>query len=71
MKKFNLTSEQLELFKWIHAKHLAAFGEGSEARERRTIEHVKKVVWDDEETCLKVYFDDGEWWHYLPDCTWY
>ena len=21
--------------------------------------------------CLHVHYEDGEWWHYTPDGTWY
>jgi hypothetical protein len=56
-----LTLEQRVLFHRVHAKHLAAWG--TEARKKRTLDHIIKVVWDREKDCLKVYFDDGEWWH--------
>jgi hypothetical protein len=69
--KFNLTDEQQELFNRVHTAHLAAFWDGSEAREKRTLEHITKVVWDASEDCLNVYYDDGEWWHYCKDGTWY
>jgi hypothetical protein len=67
--KFNLTNDQLELFNRVHAKHLSAWG--TEARKKYTLDHVKNVVWDPEEDCLKVYYDKGDWWHYTKDETWY
>jgi hypothetical protein len=67
--KFNLTDEQLELFNGVHSKHLQALG--TEARKKRTVEHVKNLVWDTVEDCLKVYYDDGEWWHYTKDKKWF
>jgi D-alanyl-D-alanine dipeptidase len=69
INKFNLKSEIFELFMAVHAKHLAAWG--TEARKKRTLEHITKVVWDQEEDCLKVYYDDGEWWHYTKRHEWY
>lgn len=71
MNKFKLTPEQYNLFIRTHTKHLAAFWEGSTEREKRTLEHVKNVKWDRKEGCLKVYFEDGEWWHYTLNGTWY
>jgi uncharacterized protein YciU (UPF0263 family) len=66
---FNLTEEQFDLFKWVHARHYAAWG--TEARKKFTTDHIKKVVWDEDEDCLKVYYDSGDWWHYCKDGTWY
>lgn len=68
-KTFDLTVEQFDLFKTVYIKHLNAMD--TDARKKRTIEHVESIVWDSEEKCLKVYFDDSEWWHYTKDLTWY
>lgn len=71
MNKFKLTSNQYELFLRTHKKHLAAFWEGSAEKEKRTLDKVKRVIWDKKDRCLKVYFLDGEWWHYTVDEKWY
>lgn len=68
MTKFNLTREQSELFLEIHMKHLSAMGE--EMRKKYTFYRIKNIVWDLEEDCLKVHYDDI-WWHYEKDHTWW
>lgn len=71
MVKFELTADQAEMFVNTHRKHLSMFERESEAWKMRTIGHVVKVLWNDEDDCLYVHFDDGEWWHYCRDLTWY
>lgn len=68
MTKFNLTEEQSELFLEIQRKHLNGMGE--EMRRKYTLYRIKDLVWDQEEDCLKVYYDDV-WWHYGKDLTWW
>lgn len=67
-KMFDLMKEQFDLFMKVHNKHMEAFG--SENKKKYAMENVKRVVWDQEEDCLKVYYED-EWWHYTKDLTWY
>jgi hypothetical protein len=66
---FGLTAEQHELFKWVYKRHY--YAQGEESRRKRTFDCIEKVEWNEKEGCLHVFFDDGEWWHYLPDGTWY
>jgi ribosomal protein L44E len=66
--KSQLTPEQLELFERTYARHMSGFG--TEARKKYEGK-VKTVKWDAKERCLKVYYENGEWWHYGTDGTWW
>jgi hypothetical protein len=66
---FGLTKVQEDEFKSIHEKHYK--GMGLSTRKNYTLNHITNVDWDEAEKCYKVYYKDGEWWHYLPDGTWY
>jgi hypothetical protein len=47
-------------------KHLASMGEAE-----RTKHDLERVEWDEEEQVFKVYFTNGNWWHYTLEGTWY
>jgi hypothetical protein len=68
MVKFGLTPEQAEMFLNIHKSHMAAMG--SENQKKYGLAYVENVVWDQEEQCLKVYYEDI-WWHYDRQGSWY
>jgi hypothetical protein len=68
MVKFGLTQEQAEMFLNIHKSHMAAMG--SEDQKKYSFAYVQKVIWDEEEDCLKVYYEDI-WWHYDRRGQWY
>ncbi|MCC2380945.1 hypothetical protein LKM00_26470 [Bacillus wiedmannii] len=65
---FDLTKEHYDLFIQVHNKHMSVFGTNN--KQKYALEHVKNVVWDENEDCLKVHYDDV-WWHYSKDLTWY
>lgn len=65
----NLTEEQQQLFERVFASHMAMRGE--EAKEKYAAENLKEVKWVAKEKCLKVYYQNGDWWHYLQDGTWF
>ena len=46
---------------------------GTEKRKNYTAEQIEKVIWNDEEQCLNVYYKNGNWWHYSNqnDGVWY
>jgi hypothetical protein len=71
MVKFGLTTEQAELFAAVHRNHLAAFEKWSDQWKKRIIGKIEKVEWVPEEDCFHVHYDDGEWWHYCRDGSWY
>lgn len=64
-----LTPEQRFLFTKTYTKHLASMG--TTKRSNYTEKHIKNVIWDEEENCLKVYFNNGDWWHYSTNEEWY
>jgi hypothetical protein len=68
MVKFGLTQEQAEMFLNIHKSHMAAMG--SENQKKYGLAYVENVIWDAEEDCLKVYYEDI-WWHYDRRGQWY
>lgn len=68
MKMFDLTAEQHDLLLRVHAEHMKYVG--NEYKEKYALENVKKVVWDQQEDCLKIYYDDI-WWHYTKTLEWW
>ncbi|MHA6258378.1 hypothetical protein ACXYMX_00570 [Sporosarcina sp. CAU 1771] len=64
----NLSPTMNSLLLKVHAKHTATMG--SAAKEKHSLENIKKVVVDIKENCLKVYYKH-EWYHYTPSGTWY
>ncbi len=63
IKGYEKLPEQLQqFFKEVHKAHLSS--RGVEMRKQHTEEHIKEVKWDNVEKCLKVYYDNGEWYHY-------
>lgn len=68
---YELTAEQWTIFRYVHNNHLKAYWEDGTERPKRTFDHITNIKWVDKERCLHVHYDDGEWWHYLPDGTWY
>lgn len=65
---FDLTIEQYDLFIKVHQRHMAAFG--TDDKRKYALENVERVIWDRDEDCLTVFYED-EWWHYDKDLTWY
>ncbi|WP_168121915.1 hypothetical protein [Paenibacillus sp. HB172176] len=65
----SLSTYQQSLLKSIHARHMRAFG--TEKRKLYTVDQIRKVIGDEEADCLKIYFKNGDWWHYLQDGTWF
>lgn len=64
-----LPEELKKLFKKTHQAHLATMS--SEMRNKHTEEHIERVKYDRIEKCLKVYYDNGEWYHYSLAGEWY
>jgi hypothetical protein len=65
---FGLTPEQYFLFLSTHVKHLKAMG--AQNQKKYSLSKVKNVQWDQQENCIKVYYEDS-WWHYTKDHMWY
>lgn len=43
---------------------------GTKNQKKYALINVKDIVWDEDEDCLKVYYED-EWWHYTRELEWY
>jgi hypothetical protein len=65
----HLSNEQLELFHLTYHRHQRVMGK--EMRTRYSRHNITKVVWDQEDDCLKVYYDNGDWLHYTRKFEWY
>jgi hypothetical protein len=65
----SLTDDQKALFERVFANHMAM--RDTDAKKEYAAENLKEVKWDAKEKCLKVYYKNGDWWHYLPDGTWF
>jgi hypothetical protein len=64
-----LTSDQKELFETTFSKHQRA--RGTEKQKEFAAENLKEIKWDAAEGCLKVYYKNGDWWHYDTRFEWY
>ncbi|QQY96011.1 hypothetical protein [Bacillus thuringiensis] len=51
-----------------HERHMQAFG--TKNQKKYALINVKDIIWDEDEDCLKVYYED-EWWHYTRELEWY
>jgi hypothetical protein len=67
---FGLKPEQYFLFLTVHVKHLKTL-ESKERQMDLSLKNIKEVIWDEEEDCLKVYYRNGDWWHYTKSEEWY
>lgn len=61
-----MTDNQKAIFEAVHEKHLASMGEAERAKYE-----LDRVEWDEEEGVFKVYYTNGDWWHYTLDGQWY
>ena len=65
---FGLEEQHYKLFIRVHKKHIAAMGTDNQLK--YALCNVKSVNWDQEENCIKVYYDDA-WWHYDDRGVWW
>ncbi|WP_338709212.1 hypothetical protein [Paenibacillus amylolyticus] len=64
-----LTEEQKQLLKETNRRHQRAW-ESEKKKAEHSVEQMKKVEWDRQEKCLKVYYEK-DWYHYSLDGSWY
>lgn len=64
-----LTDRQRDLFDQVYSRHYASMG--TEKRQNYTRGDIKEIKWDSRENCLRVYFLNGEWFHYDTKGEWY
>lgn len=56
------------VFDIVHDKHLAAMG--TEMRKDYTRDQIDRVIANHTETCIEVYYKNGEMFKYYPNYTW-
>jgi hypothetical protein len=64
-----LEEEQKSLFSSTFDRHLKA--RGTEKQKEYAAYNLKEIKWDAAENCLKVYYKNGDWWHYDMAGEWY
>jgi len=64
-----LTDPQRQLFDSTYFRHLNVFGDSD--KRNYTPEQIEEIKVDHSEECLKVYFKNGDWWHYDKHGNWY
>lgn len=64
-----LEDDQKELFVATFDRHMKCRGTDKQI-EFATV-NLKEIKWDAEESCLKVYYKSGDWWHYDLKQEWY
>lgn len=67
-ERFKLSKEHYEWFIKIHRAHMRACG--TEMQKKYSLPNIRDVIYDHEEDCLKVYYDDT-WWHFDKRGCWY
>jgi hypothetical protein len=66
----HLTDPEYQLLMTVYAKHNSSMA--LEERKKHNLGNITKVVRNPQEGSLKVYFNDnGEWWNYSADGTWF
>ena len=65
----HLTDNEYKMFLQVYANHNRSMGLAE--RERYTLSHVVKIERANRGKRLKVYYDNGDWWYYAADGTWY
>lgn len=63
-----LTDKEYELFLKIYNNHISAMG--AKERQKHTLSDIVKVDKDIKNRCFKVYFKNGNWWHYYLNGSW-
>lgn len=65
----NLSDSEYQLLLQVYASHNRSMG--LEERKQHTLSDIGKVVRNTKVQCLNVYYNNGNWWHYSVDGTWY
>lgn len=72
-KKFpaakHLTDGEYQLLLKVYAAHNRSMGLGE--RKNYTLNNIVKIVRNVKKQCLEVHYDNGNWWHYSVNGTWY
>lgn len=65
----HLTDQEYSVLLKVYADHNSSMGFAE--RVNYTASHISRVESDPENQCLKVFYTDGNWWHYSYSGTWY
>ncbi len=65
----HLTDEEYMHFLQAYALHNRSMG--LDERRNYTLSNITTIERDVKENCFNVYYDNGNWWHYAKDGTWY
>jgi hypothetical protein len=63
----HLTDHEYKMLLEVYAKHNSSMG--LEERKNYTLSDIVKV--ERGNRCLKVYYKNGDWWHYSMEGKWY
>lgn len=63
----HLTDAEQKILLNTHAAHHRSMG--FTEREKYTLENIVNVKRG--KNCLRVYYKNGDWWHYTPSGKWY
>ena len=53
----------------VYTKHNCSMG--LKERVKYSLSNIIKVERNLRKNCLEVHYDNGDWWHYCPNGTWY
>lgn len=65
----HLTDDEYKLLMQVYTNHNNSMG--LEMRKYYTLSHIVKVVRNPEKRCLEVHYQNGDWWYYCADGSWY
>ena len=65
----HLTDEEYKTLLTVYANHNSSMG--LKERANYSLSHIVKVERNPKENCLNVYYENGEWFHYCSNGTWY
>lgn len=65
----HLTDEHYRLFLETYTRHVSTMS--SKKRKLYKLSNIEYVEWSEAVGCLKVYFNNDDWWYYTPEYTWY
>ncbi|SET76653.1 hypothetical protein SAMN05216389_12617 [Oceanobacillus limi] len=65
----HLSDAEYRLLLQVYADHNRSMG--MEKRKNYTLSNIVKVKRNVKEKCLEVYYENGDWWHYAANGSWY
>jgi hypothetical protein len=65
----HLSDGEYKLFLLVYANHNRSMG--LDDRKLHTLSDIVKVVRNTKEKCLEVHYQNGNWWRYSANGSWY